>query len=66
MLLCKCWILRLLALLVMLSWLLQVHSIIKATPRFFWYLLANSCAAYAVNLTNFLVTKYTSALTLQV
>eukprot|EP00775_Hariotina_reticulata_P001274 gene1274-1614_t len=44
----------------------QVHSLVRATPSFFWYLLANSCAAYAVNLTNFLVTKYTSALTLQV
>jgi hypothetical protein len=33
----------------------------------FWLLLAfNSFLAYFVNLTNFLVTKYTSALTLQV
>lgn len=30
------------------------------------YLLFNSCLAYFVNLTNFLVTKHTSALTLQV
>ena len=31
-----------------------------------WYLLLNSALAYFVNLTNFLVTKHTSALTLQV
>ncbi|KAF8394962.1 hypothetical protein HHK36_018901 [Tetracentron sinense] len=31
-----------------------------------WYLLFNSTLAYFVNLTNFLVTKHTSALTLQV
>ncbi|KAJ9545261.1 hypothetical protein OSB04_024968 [Centaurea solstitialis] len=31
-----------------------------------WYLLFNSGMAYCVNLTNFLVTKHTSALTLQV
>lgn len=31
-----------------------------------WYLLFNSALAYFVNLTNFLVTKHTSALTLQV
>lgn len=31
-----------------------------------WYLLFNSSLAYFVNLTNFLVTKHTSALTLQV
>ncbi|KAL8213683.1 hypothetical protein R6Q57_003132 [Mikania cordata] len=31
-----------------------------------WYLLFNSALAYLVNLTNFLVTKHTSALTLQV
>ncbi|XP_071711368.1 probable sugar phosphate/phosphate translocator At5g05820 isoform X2 [Rutidosis leptorrhynchoides] len=30
-----------------------------------WYLLFNSALAYLVNLTNFLVTKNTSALTLQ-
>ena len=31
-----------------------------------WYLLFNSALAYFVNLMNFLVTKHTSALTLQV
>ena len=31
-----------------------------------WYLLFNSGLAYLVNLSNFLVTKHTSALTLQV
>ena len=30
-----------------------------------WYLLFNSALAYFVNLTNFLVTKHTSAFTLQ-
>lgn len=34
--------------------------------RIIWYLLLSSSLAYFVNLTNFLVTKYTSALTLQV
>ncbi|RID80777.1 hypothetical protein BRARA_A03413 [Brassica rapa] len=34
--------------------------------RIVWYLLFNSALAYFVNLTNLLVTKHTSALTLQV
>ncbi|KAI5434222.1 hypothetical protein KIW84_021187 [Lathyrus oleraceus] len=34
--------------------------------KIIWYLLFNSSLAYCVNLTNFLVTKHTSALTLQV
>ncbi|XAR50870.1 hypothetical protein NMG60_11005323 [Bertholletia excelsa] len=34
--------------------------------KIIWYLLFNSTLAYFVNLTNFLVTKHTSALTLQV
>ncbi|KAK7349943.1 hypothetical protein VNO77_07863 [Canavalia gladiata] len=34
--------------------------------RIIWYLLLSSSLAYFVNLTNFLVTKHTSALTLQV
>jgi hypothetical protein len=42
------------------------HAMIMSRPGFAWWLLGNSCLAYAVNLTNFLVTKYTSALTLQV
>lgn len=41
-------------------------TVLHAKPGFFWTLLINSCMAYAVNLTNFMVTKYTSALTLQV
>jgi hypothetical protein len=45
---------------------LQVLTVLHAKPAFFWTLLVNSCMAYAVNLTNFMVTKYTSALTLQV
>ena len=35
-------------------------------PRLFLLLLGNATVAYLVNLTNFLVTKHTSALTLQV
>lgn len=34
--------------------------------KIIWYLLFNSALAYFVNLTNFLVTKHTSPLTLQV
>ncbi|KAM2625293.1 hypothetical protein TB1_032173 [Malus domestica] len=34
--------------------------------RLIWYLIFDSSLAYFVNLTNFLVTKHTSALTLQV
>ncbi|KAF3961465.1 hypothetical protein ACB098_08G060300 [Castanea mollissima] len=34
--------------------------------KILWYLIFNSALAYFVNLTNFLVTKHTSALTLQV
>lgn len=45
---------------------LQVYDMVAANPSFFWWLLMNSSLAYAVNLTNFLVTKYTSALTMQV
>uniref|UniRef100_A0A7R9W0I2 Sugar phosphate transporter domain-containing protein n=1 Tax=Chlamydomonas euryale TaxID=1486919 RepID=A0A7R9W0I2_9CHLO len=33
---------------------------------FYWWLLINSCMSYLVNLTNFLVIKYTSPLTMQV
>lgn len=44
----------------------KTHALIETSPAFFWWLLGNSMMAYAVNLTNFLVTKYTSALTLQV
>ncbi|KAK3231146.1 hypothetical protein Dsin_003027 [Dipteronia sinensis] len=33
--------------------------------KIIWYLLFNSALAYFVSLTNFLVTKHTSALTLQ-
>ncbi|GAV74489.1 TPT domain-containing protein [Cephalotus follicularis] len=41
-------------------------STARSDPRFLWYLLFNSALAYFVNLANFLVTKHTSALTLQV
>ena len=36
------------------------------SPFFFWVLLLNCAIAFSVNLTNFLVTKCTSPLTLQV
>lgn len=38
----------------------------RQDSRMIVYLIFNSIVAYAVNLTNFLVTKHTSALTLQV
>lgn len=41
-------------------------ALAKEDTKFIWYLLFNSTLAYFVNLTNFLVTKHTSALTLQV
>ena len=41
-------------------------ALAKNDIRIIWYLLFNSALAYFVNLTNFLVTKHTSALTLQV
>lgn len=43
-----------------------VLSITRSNPNFVYWLAGSSVLAYAVNLTNFLVTKYTSALTLQV
>lgn len=44
----------------------KTSQLMGKSPNFFWWLLFNSFMAYAVNLTNFMVTKYTSALTLQV
>ncbi|XP_065878808.1 probable sugar phosphate/phosphate translocator At3g11320 [Euphorbia lathyris] len=41
-------------------------SLARDDPRFIVYLVFNSSLAYFVNLANFLVTKHTSALTLQV
>ncbi|KAL8154092.1 hypothetical protein V2J09_011852 [Rumex salicifolius] len=41
-------------------------SLARRDIKIVWYLLFNSSLAYFVNLTNFLVTKHTSALTLQV
>ncbi|XP_039136607.1 probable sugar phosphate/phosphate translocator At3g11320 [Dioscorea cayenensis subsp. rotundata] len=41
-------------------------ALAKEDKKIIWYLLFNSSLAYFVNLTNFLVTKHTSALTLQV
>ena len=41
-------------------------ALAKDDIKIVWYLLFNSALAYFVNLTNFLVTKHTSALTLQV
>uniref|UniRef100_A0A2N9J5B4 Sugar phosphate transporter domain-containing protein n=1 Tax=Fagus sylvatica TaxID=28930 RepID=A0A2N9J5B4_FAGSY len=41
-------------------------ALARQDSKIVWYLLFNSSLAYFVNLTNFLVTKHTSALTLQV
>ena len=41
-------------------------ALARTDVKIIWYLLFNSALAYFVNLTNFLVTKHTSALTLQV
>ncbi|KAH9299035.1 hypothetical protein KI387_030717, partial [Taxus chinensis] len=41
-------------------------ALARQDMRILYYLLFNSTLAYGVNLTNFLVTKHTSALTLQV
>ncbi|XP_022996210.1 probable sugar phosphate/phosphate translocator At3g11320 [Cucurbita maxima] len=41
-------------------------ALARENKKIIWYLLFNSALAYFVNLTNFLVTKHTSALTLQV
>ncbi|CAM0958003.1 unnamed protein product [Alopecurus aequalis] len=41
-------------------------TLAREDPSFVWLLLGNSSLAYLVNLTNFLVTKHTSPLTLQV
>lgn len=41
-------------------------ALAREDVRILWYLIFNSALAYFVNLTNFLVTKHTSALTLQV
>ena len=41
-------------------------ALARKDVKIIWYLLFNSALAYFVNLTNFLVTKHTSALTLQV
>ncbi|KAJ1261373.1 hypothetical protein BS78_09G024800 [Paspalum vaginatum] len=43
-----------------------VAALAREDPSFLWILLCNSSLAYLVNLTNFLVTKHTSPLTLQV
>uniref|UniRef100_A0ACD5ZLE5 Uncharacterized protein n=1 Tax=Avena sativa TaxID=4498 RepID=A0ACD5ZLE5_AVESA len=41
-------------------------ALAREDPSFVWMLLCNSSLAYLVNLTNFLVTKHTSPLTIQV
>ncbi|CAI0443472.1 unnamed protein product [Linum tenue] len=41
-------------------------ALARDDPKFMWLLFSNSVLAFFVNLTNFLVTKHTSALTLQV
>lgn len=44
----------------------QALNMVRSKPGFVWWLVCNCGLAYTANLTNFLVTKYTSALTLQV
>uniref|UniRef100_A0A0D9WC72 Sugar phosphate transporter domain-containing protein n=1 Tax=Leersia perrieri TaxID=77586 RepID=A0A0D9WC72_9ORYZ len=44
----------------------MVTALAREDPSFIWILICNSSLAYFVNLTNFLVTKHTSPLTLQV
>ncbi len=44
----------------------RAKEVAGLASSFYLWLAANSALAYAVNLTNFMVTKYTSALTLQV
>ena len=44
----------------------KAAELVALKPGFVWWMLGNSALAYFVNLTNFMVTKYTSALTLQV
>ncbi|KAG2451423.1 hypothetical protein HYH02_004022 [Chlamydomonas schloesseri] len=44
----------------------EAGALVAGSPGFLYWLIGNSCLAYFVNLTNFLVTKFTSALTLQV
>jgi hypothetical protein len=44
----------------------RTQELLATNSGFLGWLLFNSFMAYAVNLTNFMVTKYTSALTLQV
>ena len=41
-------------------------ALAREDMKILWFLFFNSALAYFVNLTNFLVTKHTSALTLQV
>uniref|UniRef100_A0A7S3QMB6 Sugar phosphate transporter domain-containing protein n=1 Tax=Dunaliella tertiolecta TaxID=3047 RepID=A0A7S3QMB6_DUNTE len=42
------------------------HDKFMENPNFAWWMIVNAMFAYLTNLFNFLVTKYTSALTLQV
>jgi hypothetical protein len=44
----------------------RTQELLATNSGFLGWLVFNSFMAYAVNLTNFMVTKYTSALTLQV
>ncbi|OEL18085.1 putative sugar phosphate/phosphate translocator, partial [Dichanthelium oligosanthes] len=43
-----------------------VATLAQEDPNFIWILLCNSSLTYFVNLTNFLVAKHTSPLTLQI
>lgn len=42
------------------------RALVRESPGILGWIFCNACCAYAVNVTNFMVTKHTSALTLQV
>lgn len=63
---CLTWFMRPLGLLSVGQELDTEHALLPWSAGFWGLLFLNSFLAYFVNLTNFLVTKHTSALTLQV
>ncbi len=44
----------------------RAAALMQANPKFAWAFVANVLLSYCINLTNFLATQYTSALTIQV
>lgn len=45
---------------------LRAAALMRSNPNFAWAFVANVLLSYCINLTNFLATQYTSALTIQV